>query len=267
MASRIGKSLASRGLFPRDLPPSFSSADLGSNYAQLVKVLGQQRLEKWTAMEPFSAPRSKTGRRIFSLVNPIPFIGLSQQISLNWKDITQVFKKSSISFSRPVFNSKARAIRDSDFRGFRDCQVTRSAGYSYALHADFSRFFPTIYTHAIEWAVRTKPVAKAALRRARGQQPHWSAKLDKYVQCMQEGQTQGLPTGPDTSYVLAELMASAIDSTLATSLGAPLVGGRLIDDYVLFFETRGQAEKALAALSRACREFQVDLRDALIKAP
>src|SRR5690606_26294321 len=99
---------------------------------------------------------------------------------------------------------------DSDFRGFRDGQITRSSGFGAALYADFSRYFPTIYTHALEWAVHGKAASKAALR-SKPKRILWGSELDTYVRCMQDGQTQGLPIGPDTSYILAELLGSAID--------------------------------------------------------
>jgi hypothetical protein len=76
---------------------------------------------------------------------------------------------------------------------------------------------------------------------------------------MQDGQTQGLPIGPDTSYILSELLSSAIDAEFESVLGEELIGCRLIDDYVLFFESTRDAERAQAALIRATRGFQGEL--------
>lgn len=258
MASRVGKSLVALGLFPRDLPEIFSSKQLGDNYTSLIKSFTEQELRTWTAFEPFSAPRSKTGRRIFAIVNPVSYMALAAVISANWKSIVSIHKRSKISFSRPIFNSSTRAIGDSNFIGFRDCKILRSAGYAFVLHADFSRFFPTIYTHAIEWAIHTKAVSKAALR-SRSSRTLFGNKLDECVRNMQEGQTQGIPVGPDASYIIAELIASVIDESIQKKFGGQLSGGRLIDDYVLFFESRSDAEKARSALTNACRDLQVEL--------
>ncbi len=78
---------------------------------------------------------------------------------------------------------------------------------------------------------------------------------------MQDGQTQGVPIGPDTSYIVAEIMGSAIDNELAKLLKKPLVGARLVDDYALFFETRAEADRAHSLLARAASDFQVALND------
>jgi len=258
MASKVGRELAGKGFLPRDLPPVFTSKSFGANYTAIVKSMAAGIPKKWTQYEPYSMPRAKIGRRIAGIVNPIPFVGLSEVISVNWKDIKKIFAKSKISFSKPSFKSKDRAISESDFRGFRNSQVTESAGFSFALHADFSRFFPTLYTHAIEWAIHSKATAKASIR-SKSVIPLWGKLADEYIRSMQDGQTQGIPIGPDTSYIIAELVACAIDDRLRVLLKSKLHGGRIIDDYVIFFESRVSAEKALSALARATREYQVEL--------
>lgn len=82
--------------------------------------------------------------------------------------------------------------------------------------------------------------------------------LDFWVQNTQDRQTCGIPIGPDTSLVLAELLLTAVDVGLTSSAG-PLVGFRAIDDYELTFQSRARAEEALAALQSelACYELQL----------
>ena len=66
--------------------------------------------------------------------------------------------------------------------------------------------------------------------------------------------------GPDTSFLLAEVIASAIDTELVQSVGE-LKGTRYIDDYHLYFGSVADAEGALAELHRVAGQFQIDIND------
>jgi hypothetical protein len=257
MASQLLKHLITKGLFPREVPEIFSGAKFGSKLPQLVAA-DFGGTNTWTKADSFTIPHSRLGRRMAAIVNPAPYFAMARLICNNWNEIQKLYRVSSISFSRPKVSRGSRAITATDFSGFRDALVTRASGYSFVLRSDFARFFPTLYTHALEWAVHTKSASKANLKTKRASKVlHWGAEIDKCVQRMQEGQTQGLPIGPDTSYILAELVASAIDRDLKGLLRKPLVGARLIDDYALFFESRGEAEAAHSALTHVAANLQV----------
>ena len=76
---------------------------------------------------------------------------------------------------------------------------------------------------------------------------------------LQSWQTIGIPIGPDTSHVIAELIGTAIDVDLKAELGFWPAGYRYVDDYYLFFETRGDAERALAYLSRIMSNYELQI--------
>ncbi|MEN4952820.1 RNA-directed DNA polymerase [Stenotrophomonas sp. TWI819] len=132
--------------------------------------------------------------------------------------------------------------------------LLRSAGFKYALRTDISRFFPTIYTHSIPWALHSKSVAK----RNRGRQLLGNL-LDETSRNLQDGQTIGLPIGPDTSHIIAELITAAIDKELRNELSDDLSGLRYVDDYYLFFRTRKGADNALASLIRLLQEYELQI--------
>lgn len=69
----------------------------------------------------------------------------------------------------------------------------------------------------------------------------------------------GLPIGPDTSHVIAEAIATSVDALLKSALKSWPAGFRYVDDYFLFFPTLAEAESALAALSRALKEFELQI--------
>ncbi|MDR6695316.1 RNA-directed DNA polymerase [Stenotrophomonas sp. 1337] len=130
----------------------------------------------------------------------------------------------------------------------------RSAGYKYVLRTDISRFFPTIYTHSIPWALHSKLVSKTDRNRVR----LYGNLLDETCRQLQDGQTIGLPIGPDTSHIIAEAIASAVDVQLFDQF-ARLSGFRFVDDYYLFFHTRQEAESCLASLVQTLSQYELQI--------
>jgi Reverse transcriptase (RNA-dependent DNA polymerase) len=74
----------------------------------------------------------------------------------------------------------------------------------------------------------------------------------------QDQQTVGIPIGPDTSLVMAELIMQRCDEELLAKLPG-LKGHRLIDDYELSFQTRTEAEDAFHILDTCLSEFELAL--------
>jgi hypothetical protein len=78
------------------------------------------------------------------------------------------------------------------------------------------------------------------------------------IRSTQDKQTGGIPVGPDTSFLLAEVIASSIDDQLRYSVG-DLKGTRYIDDYHLYCSSRANAERTLAQLHRIAGEFELEI--------
>jgi hypothetical protein len=123
------------------------------------------------------------------------------------------------------------------------------------LRADLSRFYNTIYTHSLPWAIHGKEKAKSD----HGPGLFGNA-LDSCVRNTQDQQTLGLPVGPDTSFILSEIIAAAIDFKLQAEL-PKLAGSRYVDDFHLYFQTRAEAERAYSILTRVVRYFELEVND------
>jgi hypothetical protein len=80
--------------------------------------------------------------------------------------------------------------------------------------------------------------------------------LDEALRDAQDGQTLGIPVGPDTSLAISELLASVVDLDLAE---AGFSGFRFMDDYEFGFETRIAAEAALAKLEDVLAKYELAL--------
>jgi len=133
-------------------------------------------------------------------------------------------------------------------------RVLRSSASRFVLKADLSRFYHTLYTHSIPWALHSKETAKAR-KNDRGL---YGNLIDEAVRNTQDQQTMGIPVGPDTSDLISELLGVALDIELV-SANPGLKGLRFVDDYYLYFATRSDAESALAELHRIASHFAVEI--------
>ena len=126
------------------------------------------------------------------------------------------------------------------------------------LATDIDQFYPSIYTHAVSWALHTKAVSKAALK-SKGKKgpPLVGDLLDKALQRMNDGQTHGIPIGPDTSLVIAEILLAAADAEFLSKSSNLLRGFRYVDDYELSFQSLSDAEMALTDLQAVLASFEL----------
>ncbi|WP_386822229.1 RNA-directed DNA polymerase [Lysobacter brunescens] len=249
--------LLSRGYFPIQLPPGFTTSSFSDKRDEYE--------DDWpanipmTMAERFSVPRSSYYRRNTAILNPIGFYHLAKKVSRYWNEINEHYEKSTSSRSIPSLGGTLRAIKLTKFSELQEDKVTSSAGFRFALVTDISSFFPTIYTHSIPWAIHSKAIAKANRQRTDEFFGNW---IDVRCQTTQDGQTIGLPIGPDTSHIIAETIGVAIDLEVESSLGAKPAGFRYVDDFYLFFNERSDAERALAAIIKAAGIFELQINPA-----
>jgi hypothetical protein len=250
--------LLERGYFPIQLPPGFTTSSFSENRGDYEDDWPQKKVPI-TMTERFSVPRSSYYRRNTAILNPIGFYHLAKKVSKYWDEINEHYKKSASSRSIPSEGGTLRAIKLTKFSELQEDKVTSSSGFRFALVTDISSFFPTIYTHSIPWAIHGKLVAKANRDKTDEFFGNW---LDARCQATQDGQTIGLPIGPDTSHIIAETIGVAIDVQIESSLGTKPAGFRYVDDFYLFFNARSDAERALAAVVKAAAIYELQINPA-----
>ena len=134
-----------------------------------------------------------------------------------------------------------------------------SANYDHGLVSDVSRFYGTLYTHAVPWALHKKSWCKRNLH-SPAYERSLGARIDKAVRKGQDNQTIGIPVGPDTSRIISEIVGVAIDQNVQESLKLDKNRAfRHIDDWHIGFDSAGEAEDAIANLATACRNFELEL--------
>jgi hypothetical protein len=258
--------LVSHGYFAPELPPCFVSEDLAKYRASILAdidalpdVRGKPAFHRFSS-EPswFYFPRFGRDDRKHGVPNPVSYLLLARAIADNYVKIRQVAKSSKISASPPIFdwNGHRALMRPSiDLRD--DFRVDLSSRRETYVAADIRAFFHSIYTHAIPWALHGKSFAK----RNRGTE-HYGNLIDLLCRNAQDGQTIGLPVGPDCSRLIAEAIASAIDVELCNTLGVgSRDASRYIDDYTISSQDNASGETLIAALRQAAALFELELNN------
>lgn len=249
------------GYFPEELPPPFHTSDL-ARYRTSVSLA-------WAAIGPnypnstpeaYSVPRMLKLRRNLSIVNPVAQLHLAKLIADNWAAIRKHLRQSRYCLEIPeIVTDSERAIPPPDFALMTLKRVEIGASFDHILLSDISRFYGTLYTHAIPWALHDKDWCKRNLHSA-AYNATLGNKLDLAVRKGQENQTLGIPVGPDTSRVLSEIVGVAIDVAVQGHLNLDHTRAfRSIDDWYVGFDNAGDAEDAIATLAMGCRKYELEL--------
>jgi hypothetical protein len=103
-----------------------------------------------------SVPKRKHLRRMLSIPNPRAYAVLCDQIALNWPNLHQLCATSPLSMSIPSASTH-RAVQGAYGQSaVANQRAQRSIGQRFLLKTDLVRFYPSIYTHSIPWAIHGK---------------------------------------------------------------------------------------------------------------
>lgn len=253
--------LLSKGYFPKELPPPFTT----TNYSQAMSgPLAAPPVDAFSGLPKHSPPcvhnLVSTGglRRNLAIPNPKHFFRLAKHVVVNWANIIGCTSVSPFSLTKPVEGGTDRAISpEHELSERADFRAKLRSANRFLLKADISRFYPSIYTHSIPWAVMGKSKAKAA-HAAGTLRGTWPDVTDEFSRSILNNQTIGIPIGPDTSRLIAEVLLSRIDIELVKKFKR-LNGLRYIDDYEFAFATRSEAEEVLSYLQHLLNDFELAL--------
>jgi hypothetical protein len=259
MSMRILQRVLSYGYFPRELPPTFSSRRYGiiiaRGWARCPSAYHDPGLSASPARH--SLVRSGALRRQLSLPNPVVFPQVAEVVAENWPELEIVTQSSTISRSRPILHRRGGRCFLPLVPEQRDLVSVRAAaraGARFLLTTDVARCYHSIYTHSIPWAIHGKTVAK----RSRRDYSLYGNRLDRALRNSSAGQTIGIPIGPDTSLVVAEVILSQIDSQLTNRFPKQRIL-RYVDDFEIGVQSHDEAEDAIAALQRFLFEYELEL--------
>lgn len=248
--------LISHGYFAPELPPCFVALRFAKYRESIWKEISD-RVANYTS-EPcwFYFPRFGRNDRKFGIINPISYLAIARVISDNFIQLKKSAQQSQFSASPLEFDwDGSRAALRPNINVRDDFQVNLLNTCDRFASADIQSFFHSIYTHAIPWAIRGKSVAKS--NRSDDQ---FSNKLDRYCRNAQDGQTIGLPVGPDTSRFIAEVVASGVDKELQKRLNTlDKRALRYVDDYLIGVGGGQSGDEIIAAIRQAASVFELEL--------
>jgi Reverse transcriptase (RNA-dependent DNA polymerase) len=255
----IYKSLLEHGYFPKELPPNFYTEQFAS-FATTVSgnqvISGHHPTDNYTECFTYQLAQPHMAREL-RIPNPASFASLAELVSRRFSRLLKLAGRSKFARSRPVFaTGRSRAIRPMllPTNLARERAAVR-AGSSYLLKADISHFYPSLYTHAVGWAIDPRLRLKANWNNPR----LLGKKIDQYLMNLDGKVSQGIPIGNDISFLLSEIVLADVDSRLRSKVAGSF---RWFDDYEFASATRDGAEKLLKKLRTELGRYRLRLNSA-----
>ena len=249
--------MVARGFLPENLPPSFNASMLaetfsraGTAYCVDGKSVG--------SLAHYNASKRGDQRRLFGMPHPLFVWEQGLFFEQNWGLVKEALRPAAGSLSKPRFEDDGeRAINITPHSLLAVSRLKALSRYKYCLVTDVARCYASIYSHSISWALHTREVAK----KERNNPSLAANKLDFLVRQAQDGQTIGIPVGPDSSRIICEVVLSAVDQIFLESGKRPPVYLRHVDDYWVGGNSIEECEGNLSHLRTALRRFELDLNE------
>ncbi|WP_158838312.1 RNA-directed DNA polymerase [Polaribacter sp. L3A8] len=237
-----------------------------------LKQIFKNRLN-YSDCSQFNIPKSGIARKIIKIPNPIHQGKLSQAIVDNYTEIAKLFNDSNLSTTKPQIETEIeqnkRSVKHNDFSFFKESGIINSFKYAVQLKTDIAKFYPSIYTHSVPWVTfggKDKYKRNRALSNTDPLKVSniYGDDIDDRLMWCQNQQTMGIPIGPDTSFIIAEVIACHIDKHLEKKLKSKnidFLGYRYYDDYALYFNSELDAQIGLSELKKILNDFELKIND------
>lgn len=254
----LRKGLLAYGMFADKLP-DFLTAEHFYNYCSRTGFsLNYTSKMGWDYIR-YDSMRNTNVPRALGIPTPFAYYNLCTCIVDNWSNIKQHFqdKTSSENFKRSQIHIQKRVngahlfemsanYKDIDGDTIQIIQK-QPIGCLYKVETDISSCFPSIYSHALPWALVGKEVAKSN----KGDSI-WYNQLDKCSRHLKYNETCGLLIGPHTSNLLSEIILTGVDAQLSDYNYV-----RYIDDITYYAKSEDDAELFIRKLSSELKNYEL----------
>lgn len=212
--------------------------------------------------------------RPLTIIHPIAYVCLVNTISEkeNWNLLTS--RMSSIQTAYPNIVCKSLPlVEDGKIPPKKDIllnwwssieqeSIALSLTFNYLFTTDIVNCYGSIYTHSIVWAIHGKGRAKQDI--SDGHSSGLGSEIDKAIQAMSYGQTNGIPQGSVLMDLIAEIVLSYADEELGKKLAGQIDSSeyrilRYRDDYRIFTKKKEQAELIARELSEVLGQLNFHL--------
>lgn len=220
----------------------------------------------------FESMRNNFIPRVLGIPVPMAHEMLSKCISDNWEEIKKRFKENTDKEEFKVSRIHIRKMKEKDkifemnysnYKTDGTPEIEILIGKRFLVKTDISTCFPSMYTHALPWAI----VGKETAKQKKNDRNEWFNRLDTLASNETNGETHGFIIGPHTSNILSEIILTKVDKILVEKNYKYV---RHIDDYSCYVETEVEGKRFLEDLSKALREYDLLLnhkKTKIIKLP
>ena len=210
--------------------------------------------------------------RPFELINPLIYAKCVELITTdeNWKQIIRRFKRFSGGCveccSIPVISEASTTNKKEQilnwWKRVEQRSLELSLQYSHCKLTDVSNCYPSIYSHAIGWAIHGRDFLKSGKNRF--DKKLLGNQLDILIRGSREGQTNGIPQASLLSHILAELILGYCDLGI-NKRAAKFKNVKVLryrDDYRIFGSSDAECGAVLKIISEELIKFGMRLGSA-----
>ena len=202
--------------------------------------------------------------RFMEMPHPVPYFFLIHNLDKHWRELLPLISSESSRIRPKNYPRDQRIVLFGHDYGseellpftldnnFPELEYSLSRGI--VVQLDISNFFPSIYTHAIDWAVSGG--------RSHNRGP--GSEIDKSFQRVRTNRTDGISIGPVTSNVAAEVILSDLDKELS-KLEYPVLYSRAIDDLTILIPSNEDPDELSNLVSKELSKVGLALNHAKTK--
>lgn len=268
--------LLDHGLFAEKLPSYLTTAGLAEAIGTWLdsvidepdeKKLKNKLNDRAHDFIRFSVLRDINVPRHFGIPHPEAFALQALAIRKYWPKISKHNYKLKPPVSRlHVRRLSGGRIFELNYKGSRRFELEEEdskwlAGQTHFVKVDISACYPSIYSHAIPWALHGKTKAKkdSTLLGRAGQPPLEGNLLDITTRNLSDRQTKGILIGPHSSNLVSEIILTRIDDDLRKK--GYIRVRRYIDDYEYFASSYADAENFIRDLGLLLRDYELSVNE------
>lgn len=253
------RGLLGYGLFGEKLPPIFSSFDFYQWCIEHPNLLSNSKRTEYIYYESI---RNVNIPRQLGLPEPFSYACLCKVLSEYWDgELQSYFRLKTENHNYKISRVHIRKLKNSDAifemnykKESEDGDPIRrlSIGKKYVVKSDIKSCYPSIYSHALSWAL----VGKEEGKRNSRDDSLWFNKIDERVRNVKCVETNGILIGPHTSNILSEIILVSVDDNLYRA-GYKFI--RNIDDYYCVTETYEEAESFIKDLVSELKSYNLSV--------
>lgn len=240
-----------------ELPPIFTSESFTPDVArQLVEAerLANAKGRKggYDQLE-YRLTRFNSVSRLLSIPHPFAHAELCIELHEHWAKFAYISINQN-SQIKPRPHDDGRLIVMTGYGGATgksQRSLDSSFGKRYLVRTDIANCFPSIYSHAIPWAL----VGHESAKKNKLNHDEWFNKIDKKFRASRRDETQGVSIGPGTSNIAAEIILGRVDEELRKRFSFV----RYIDDYECYCDSEHEALEFVRQLERLVAKYKLQL--------